>query len=146
MCEVRLLVQRGEADCLKRCARFFVAAELQKCLGGVDVLGNIQNRRRVDNLTAHFGGGVIGDGQARREGIGAVDDAAVNGRLGDLRGDLLDARAVGDGAGSCQRFLVELIELQNLLGVLTDGVFRFDQLHEKTSWLFVILLKRSHIS
>ena len=85
------------------------------------MLGPLDDGGRVDDLAAHVLGGGVDDGEVGRDGVGAVDDAAVDGGLGDLRGDLLDVGAVGDHAGSGQVILGELVVGEDLLGVLAHG-------------------------
>ena len=58
-------------------------------LGGFDILGDVQNRGGIDELAAHFGGGSVYDGQAGGEGVGLIDNAAVNGGFGHLSSDPL---------------------------------------------------------
>ena len=83
------------------------------------MLGDLQHGGRIDDLAAHFLGGVVNGGQTRAEGVGAIHDAAVHAALGNLSGNFLHVGAVGEHALLGQFSLVQLIIGQDLLGVLT---------------------------
>ena len=119
-----LFADRGEADSLKHGAGLGAGQVFEEGPGLGLVLRDVQHGCRVDDLTAHLGGRGIHNGQAGGEGIGRVDDAAVDGGLAHLRGDFLDIRAVGQYAGVGERFFIEAIERKDLLRVLADGDIR----------------------
>ena len=83
------------------------------------MLGALDDGGRVDHLAArHVGVGGVHDLEAGGHGVSAVDDAAVDGGLAHLRGDLLDVGTVGDDARAGERGLVKAEVLQDLLRVL----------------------------
>ena len=53
-------------------------------------LAAFEHSRGIDDLTAHFFGSGIGDGQLCGVSVGLIDDAAVYGTLRDLSRDLFD--------------------------------------------------------
>ena len=82
----------GEAHALEDRVGLWAGQIIQKGLGGLGILADVQNGGGVDDLAAHVLGCGVDDRETGGEGVGGVDDAAVNAGFLDLSGDLLDHR------------------------------------------------------
>ena len=116
-----LLRHSAETDALEHRHGLFGLQIGEESLGGVGIGSGFHHGGRVDDLTAHLGGGLVHGGQAGAVRIGAVNDTGIHAGLADLGGDFLDVGTVGDDTGSSQSCLIQIIVSQDLLGVLTHG-------------------------
>ena len=95
--------------------------EVQESPGCLNMGAVLHDGGGIDDLAAHLLGGGVNHLQARAESVRAVDYAAVHVLVGDPGRDLLDVGAISNETGVGEFFLVQLIEGQDLLGVLAHG-------------------------